>query len=517
MPGDFTFDQLPNNTASSWWRDPGLRKLVFLMATLTCSAVGSGVDGSLINGIQILPAYKENIGDISDSYSGLVTAAFSLGALPALPISAYTMDRYGRKVPLLLGCLSVIIGGIIQGFTHGPAAYLGTRLAIGFGIALTGTSAPTLLMEIAHPRLRGRASLLYNCSWYIGATMIGWATYGTLKGMTGSWSWRVPSLVQIIPEIFLGLVVVLLMPESPRFLVSRGREEEALAVLAKYHANGDHDDPLVRFEFAEIQEALAAEKQAAGETTYLTFLKTRGNRHRLLICILIGFMCQWAGNGIVTYYLSPILEASGVTDPGTQSIINVCMNIWNYPWAIAGALSAHKLGRRALFFISTGGMLVCYIVITALAASYEKSGKHAEGYTLVAFLFLFFASYDFGFTGLQSAYPIEVLPYNLRAKGYCITQFCIYLALFFNQFVNPIGLSNLSWKYYIVYCCILAAMLVAQYFLFPETKGRTLEEIKEVFDGEALHTTQAANKGFGPDAMGEEAKTQFTHEFTETA
>ena len=75
--------------------------------------------------------------------------------------------------------------------------------------------------------------------------------------------------------------------------------------------------------------------------------------------------------------------------------------------------------------------------------------------------------------------------------------------------------QHISWRYYIVYCCILAAMLVAQYFLFPETKGRTLEEIKEVFDGEALHTTQAANKGFGPDATMDEGKV--THEFAETA
>lgn len=237
--GNFAFNAVPNNTAASWWNDPGLRKLVFFMAICTISAVspfdrlrmskltvfqvGSGVDGSLINGLQIIDSCRprvfhiythvltpstvmDNLGDISDNHLGLVIASFSLGALPALPISAYCMDRFGRRSSLLLGCISVIVGGIAQSFTYGANAFLGTRFVIGFGIALTGTSAPTLLMELAHPRMRGQTSLLYNCSWYIGAAIIGWITYGTLVGMTGNWSWRLPCLLQITPEILLAVM-----------------------------------------------------------------------------------------------------------------------------------------------------------------------------------------------------------------------------------------------------------------------------------------------------------------------
>lgn len=78
------------------------------------------------------------------------------------------------------------------------------------------------------------------------------------------------------------------------------------------------------------------------------------------------------------------------------------MNIWNYPWAIAGALSANKLGRRPLFFISTGGMLICYIIITALAAEFTKTGKPVVGYAQVAFLFFFFGKFSHGVGGLVS-------------------------------------------------------------------------------------------------------------------
>jgi hypothetical protein len=110
------------------------------------------------------------------------------------------------------------------------------------------------------------------------------------------------------------------MPESPRFLISKGKNEQALQILAKYHvreillysvcsnarcihvlpadaaqANGDDQDPLVQLEYAEIVEAIEAEKAATKGSSYIQFFKTKGNRHRLIICILVGFMCQWAG------------------------------------------------------------------------------------------------------------------------------------------------------------------------------------------------------------------------------
>ena len=101
MPGDFTFDQLPNNTASSWWRDPGLRKLVFLMATLTCSAVGSGVDGSLINGIQILPACQLSmvVGHRADIQTRKISATFPMltAVLSQLPFRSVRCPLYPSR------------------------------------------------------------------------------------------------------------------------------------------------------------------------------------------------------------------------------------------------------------------------------------------------------------------------------------------------------------------------------------------------------------------------------------
>lgn len=115
----------------------------------------------------------------------------------------------------------------------------------------------------------------------------------------------------------------------------------------------------------------------------------------------------------------------------------------------------------------------------------------AAGSASVAMLFLFYGSYALAYTPLSIAYPVEILPYHLRAKGLSLCLTVVFGAGFFNQYVNPIAFEALAWKFYFVYVGCLAAFFVIIYILFPETKGRTLEEIAVVFDGPAAPTNSA--------------------------
>lgn len=108
----------------------------------------------------------------------------------------------------------------------------------------------------------------------------------------------------------------------------------------------------------------------------------------------------------------------------------------NWLLAIGGSLLCERLGRRFLWLTSAIGMLICYIAITACSAIYAKNQAKGAGYATIAFLFLYFGSYDIAFTGLTLAYPNEILPFSLRSKGNAVLQLCIAVALFFNQYVS---------------------------------------------------------------------------------
>lgn len=249
----------------------------------------------LIN--QLLTTFKvsDNLGDISPSIMGLIIAGISLGGLPAFIPASYLSDWIGRRFTIALGSSIMVAAAIIQAATDGPWAFLGTKIMLGIGLGFAQTAAPPLTTEIAHPRHRANVTNLFQAIWYWGAIVSACIALGTLR-LNNSWSWRTPVLMQgFFPG--LQLIGLFMVPESPRWLVSKGRNDEALRILATYHANGDVSDELVNFEMQEICTAIQHEKEASKTTGMMTFFETKGNRHRLLICILVGFMIQWAGNG----------------------------------------------------------------------------------------------------------------------------------------------------------------------------------------------------------------------------
>jgi MFS family permease len=241
----------------------------------------------------------ENLGDMNSNVLGLIIAGISLGGMPTFIPASYFADYFGRKRCVAMGSAIMVCAAAAQAATHGRWAFFATRLAMGVGLGFAQTAAPPLTTEIAHPRHRGAITAIFQSIWYCGAILSAVSTLGTLY-LPNALSWRIPCLIQaFFPGLqLLGLLIV---PESPRWLVSKGRREEALQVLAKYHANGDSSDPLVQFEFREICAAIQHE-ELVSEKGWASFFASRGAIHRIAICVLVGFMIQWAGNGMLSLF-----------------------------------------------------------------------------------------------------------------------------------------------------------------------------------------------------------------------
>ncbi|KAG6335511.1 hypothetical protein ID866_3583 [Astraeus odoratus] len=464
-----------------WYNNKRLIVLNAWIVLLLITSSTNGYDGSMMNGLQSLSQWQTAFHP-SNAMLGLLNAIQNIGALAGYPFAPYLSDGIGRRKTVFLGATIMLVATALQTASQSVRMFIGARFLIGFGLTFAANSAPMLVTELAYPEYRAQLTSLYNSLWYSGSIIAAWATYGTFR-INSTWSWRLPSLLQGIPAI-LQFALILFAPESPRWLVSKGREAEALQTLAYYHADGNEQDALVQYEFQEIKAAIEFDRTVAANVGWKSLIATPGNRKRMRIIVALAFFSQWSGNGLVSYYLNKVFDQIGITGSSTQLLLNGLLQVWNLFWAVLAAFMVNRLGRRFLFLTSAGLMTLFYTAQAICFAQYSQHGAPAAGHAVVGFVFLFFAAYDIAFTPLIVSYTVEILPFHLRAKGFNIFMFVISLALIFNQYVNPIALSALGWKYYLVYVCWLAVEFVFLWVFLVETKNRSLEETAALFDGD---------------------------------
>lgn len=176
--------------------------------------------------------------------------------------------------------------------------FLVARYLIGFGLVFANAFAPILIGELSHPKDRQVTTSLYQTTWYCGATLAAWTTFGTFTIPT-EWAWRIPSLLQAAPAL-VQIVGIFFVPESPRWLIAKNRGEEAKKILTKYHAEGYENDELVALEYFEMKRVIEADL-LANKMTWRAFVSSAGNRRRLLLVLMLGLFSQWSGNGLVSY------------------------------------------------------------------------------------------------------------------------------------------------------------------------------------------------------------------------
>ncbi|KAK5223564.1 hypothetical protein LTR72_004950 [Exophiala xenobiotica] len=460
--------EAPELERVNWRQDPGLRKLYFFAAIICVASATTGYDGSMLNNIRILPQWTDYFNDPQGSNLGILTALYSIGSIASLPIVPFVSDHFGRRWAIISGCFIMIIAAAIQGASQNLAMFKGGRFLMA-----PRKSHSNLQLSLESGSNHQYLALVWN------------------QRIPTDWSWRIPTIVQGAPSV-IQIIFIWWIPESPRWLISKDRQDEALAVLAKYHANGNAQHPTVQFEYAEIKETLRLEFIAKKSSSYLDFIKTKGNRYRFVLVVSLGLFSQWSGNGLVSYYSADIYKSIGITSSDSQLGLNGGLNIWSLIVSCTCALLCDRVGRRPLFIAATLGMLCCFIAWTICAAVYQDNGNKAAGRAVVAFIWLHGTTYSLAWSGLLVGYTVEIMPFKIRAKGLMVMNFWVQVALVINQYVNPLGFKHLqpNWKLYTIYTCWIALELVFVYFLYVETRGPTLEEIAKIFDGEEAEVAQ---------------------------
>jgi sugar porter (SP) family MFS transporter len=478
-------EEAPQFERVEWRKDPGLRKLYFYAAVLCVASATTGYDGMFFNAVQNFEEWKDYFGNPEGSLLGLLGALYQIGSLVSIPIVPILTDNFGRKLPIAIGCVIMIVGAVLQGSCRDLNTFMGGRVMLGFGNSLAQLASPMLLTELCHPQHRGRLTTVYNCLWNVGALCVAWISFGT-DFANSEWSWRVPALIQAFPSL-IQIAFIYWVPESPRYLMAKDRHEEALRILAKYHANGNENHPTVQFEFREIKETIRLEFESSKNSSYTDFFKTRGNRYRLAVLLSLGIFSQWSGNAIISNYSAKLYESAGIMGSTPKLGLSAGQTVLALITSLTMAMLVDKIGRRPMFLAATGGMFCTFVFWTITCAVYETKGSREAGNAMIFFIWLFGFMYSLAWSGLLVAYAIEILPYRLRAKGLMIMNISVQAALTLNIYANPLAFEHFegrTWQFYLIYTCWIFLELTFVYFMYVETRGPTLEELVKVIDGE---------------------------------
>jgi MFS family permease len=270
---------------------------------------------------------------------------------------------------------------------------------------------------------------------------------------------------------------------QPRWLIANDKHDQAAAILAKFHGEGSVDHPIVQLQMKEMMAQISTEASDKRWWDYRELWSSHNDRRRLICVIGMAIMGQASGNSLSSYYLVAMMNTAGITDEKRVLALNATNSVLGLLGSLIGARLTDKVGRRPLLLYSIVTCSVIFAVITGTSkmAVDDPSNTNAAN-TTIAFVFLFGVVFSLGWTAQQSMYIAETLKTSTRAKGTALGNFassCISLVLAYSS--GP-AFEQIGYYFYLVFVFWDLIEAVFIYFFFPETKGRTLEELNEVFD-----------------------------------
>ncbi|KAM6516895.1 hypothetical protein FSOLCH5_007839 [Fusarium solani] len=436
-------------------------------------------DAGMINNLNAVQPYFEHFSLDSDLI-GLNVAIVSAGCIFGSPVVGPIVDRWGRKAGLGMGSVCIILGVVLQASAGKVAQLIAGRFIIGFATIINGSIAPMWVMELASPKYRSMLSSSVLVSVPFTSFLVTCIILG-IYDKQSDWAWRGIMLGEAVPSI-LSLCLLPFVEESPRWLFYKGRGEEATNILARLHADGNIEHPMIVAETQEILGALEHEKKNNGG--WKDLVSPAPNLKRFSIAVLMNIFYQILGGNMILYFSSFLIAKLGIESRRTVILINIGLLLWKAFCSVGGVFLIDRIGARKPLIAGTSATVALFGMLSGLSyLSDERPNETGYAIGAVVVVGLFLLAVSTSWMILAYTYPPEVLRYSQRAKGVVVAQAIGYAFSFLNLYTAPLALEKIGWKYYAINGSWNFGILIVVYWLFVETKGRTLEEIDELFDG----------------------------------
>jgi SP family galactose:H+ symporter-like MFS transporter len=434
----------------------------FVRVAVAIASLGGllfGYDTGVISGALLFIRQTFNL---SSTMQELVVSAVLIGAVLGAVAGGVLADRFGRRRMIILAGLIFTISAIGTSLAGNVATLIAGRIVVGIGIGIASFTSPMYMSEISPAKVRGSLVSINQLAVTIGI-VVAYLIDFALSGIQG---WRYMFGIAAVPSTAL-VIAMWRMPPSPRWLMSHGRSDEALAVLRRIRGSQD-----IGGEMREINDSLARQKGGA-EDLFHPLL-----RMALIVGVGLAIFQQITGINTVIYYAPTIFEFAGFKTAGFSILATAGVGVVNVGFTVLAIRLMDRVGRRPLLLIGVAGQIVGLAILGAAFQLHQLAA--VIGYIAIISLAIYVGAFAVGLGPVFWLMISEIYPLRVRGAAMSIATFAnwglnLAVAVTFLTLVGAIGRPGTFW----LYAVIGIAAWVFIYRLVPETRGRSLEEIEE--------------------------------------
>lgn len=462
---------------------------VFIILFMCLGSVSYAYSISVISTTLGQPSFLEymklDTAHNAEALIGAITSLYFAGGFFGLITCEYIADRWGRKPAIAVGAMITMISIAILAGSVNVAMFIVFRFINGFGSLMLAMLVPLWITECAPPNVRGSFAQLNGVLLQVGyilSSYIGVGFFFYEKG--GHNVWRAPLALGCLPCAIL-LAGLWWIPESPRFLLLKYRHEEASKIIARLHSTSNDDDnnEFVQKEIFQMRKQIDLDRTL--DASWIEMVRRPSYRKRVLMAVFIVFSITASGGLVISIY-APTLYRNLGYPPEKQLLFNAGMVATSLAGGVGCIFYTERMRRPTLIGI---GLILCAIIVacyTALSKVYVDTPNTSGLNAAVAMTYIFFVAYGGFIEGPYYYYAPELFPTHLRAKGMTVTVGTFTLLSIMWAQVAPTAIANIGWRFFLIFIILSLVGGVVIWATFPNTQGKTLEEVAALFGDDDL-------------------------------